>query len=172
VPEQSFEVCAQGDAARSPGTYALFMELRRGRRIRIGRLGTLKFPGGLYVYVGSAMGSGGLAARVARHRRSDKKLHWHIDYFLEYARILAVRADSSGRRLECLWVRRMLRSPGTRVVAPHLGASDCRCPARLLFLGAQTGISHPGLHSNRSARGSLQTNADIMLSSTRHLRVA
>jgi len=124
-------------------------------------LGKLKFPAGRYVYVGSALGSGGLAARLARHRRSEKKLHWHIDYFLRHARILAVRVDGSGLRLECAWVRRMLRSPGTRVAARRLGASDCRCPAHLLFLGEQTRISLPGQDCLYSAKGGSQLGADV-----------
>jgi Uri superfamily endonuclease len=81
------------------------MELRREQTIGIGRLGSHRFLSGLCVYVGGALGSGGLAPRLARHQHSKKKPHWHIDYFLEHARILAVRADSSGRRLDCAWVR-------------------------------------------------------------------
>ena len=35
---------------------------------------------GYYVYVGSAMGSGGVAARLKHHSKISKKLHWHLEY--------------------------------------------------------------------------------------------
>lgn len=45
---------------------------------------TLRIGAGTYVYVGSACGPGGLAARLSRHlcgRR--RRLHWHIDKLIE-----------------------------------------------------------------------------------------
>ncbi len=74
------------------GTYVLIMELDRNRIIKVGKLGTFKFPRGFYTYVGSAFGPGGLKARVGRHLRKDKKKKWHIDYFLRFARIVEVLA--------------------------------------------------------------------------------
>jgi len=35
---------------------------------------------GLYAYVGSAFGPGGLRARISRHWRREKRRHWHIDW--------------------------------------------------------------------------------------------
>jgi len=125
---------------KSRGTYVLLVELGQEAVITVGQLGTFCFPAGYYVYVGSALGSGGLAARLARHRRRDKKLRWHIDYFLAHARILDIRTDDSGKRLECAWVCAMLSTPGAQVVAPRFGASDCSCPSHLVyFWGYWTG---------------------------------
>ncbi|NPA99513.1 MAG: DUF123 domain-containing protein [Crenarchaeota archaeon] len=31
------------------------------------------------IYVGSAHGPGGLSARISRHLKTNKKVHWHID---------------------------------------------------------------------------------------------
>jgi len=121
---------------QSCGTYALLLELEQPAGITIGRLGTSFFPAGYYVYVGSALGSGGLAARLARHGRQNKKLHWHIDYFLVHARIVGIDTDDSGQRLECAWARTMLSRPGAQVVAPRFGASDCTCPSHLIYWGA------------------------------------
>lgn len=39
-----------------------------------------RLPRASYLYVGSAGGPGGLAARISRHLRRDKKPFWHIDY--------------------------------------------------------------------------------------------
>ena len=56
--------------------------LRFSKRLEIvvGRLGVIQAERGYYVYVGSALGSGGLAARVGRHCRREKRLRWHVDY--------------------------------------------------------------------------------------------
>jgi Uri superfamily endonuclease len=118
------------------GTYALFLHLEHDTPIVVGRLGTFHFPAGYYIYVGSALGGGGLSARLARHYRQQKKLHWHIDYLLAHARIVGVRTDASGERLECVWARKWLDTPGVQVIAPGFGASDCGCPAHLIYLGS------------------------------------
>ncbi len=122
-------------AVKSPGTYALVLFLPRTRMIQVGALGTIRFPRGVYIYVGSAMS--GLDARIARHRRrADKKLFWHIDYVLQHARVLDVWTCPGGRRWECAWAQAVLALPNARVVAPCLGASDCRCRAHLIHLAA------------------------------------
>jgi Uri superfamily endonuclease len=54
------------------GTYALLLKLDKQERITVGRLGTFGFPAGYYLYVGSALGPGGLRARLARHRRGSE----------------------------------------------------------------------------------------------------
>jgi len=117
------------------GTYALFLQLGQDTPITVGRLGTFSFRVGYYVYVGSALGSGGLSARLARHHRQQKRLHWHIDYLLARAHIVGILADTSGERLECAWARKWLDTPGARSIVPGFGASDCDCPAHLIYLG-------------------------------------
>jgi Uri superfamily endonuclease len=132
-------------ATAARGTYALLLKLERGAEIAVGRLGVESFPAGYYVYVGSALGPGGLAARLARHRRSQKKLFWHIDYFLTRARIVDTLQDASGQRLECCWVCRLMRIPGAQVVVRGFGASDCRCSSHLIFVGGEHGRYWGGL---------------------------
>ncbi|MCL4393792.1 MAG: GIY-YIG nuclease family protein [Chloroflexi bacterium] len=116
------------------GTYALVLFLARTTTIRVGALGSFRFPRGYYIYVGSAQN--GLTARIARHRRQRKTRFWHIDYFLAHTRILDVWTQAGARRLECKWARAALALPNAQVVAPHFGASDCRCPAHLIHLKA------------------------------------
>ncbi len=60
------------------GTYALFVRVVDPITVEIGRFRMILSPG-VYVYVGSAGGPGGLRARVARHFRRYKRVHWHID---------------------------------------------------------------------------------------------
>jgi Uri superfamily endonuclease len=66
----------------------LVLRLDTPQTIAIGRLGSIDFPVGWYLYVGSAHGPGGLHARLARHRRrlgGTKRAHWHVDYLREHA---------------------------------------------------------------------------------------
>ena len=46
------------------GAYALVLHLERKEEITVGRLGTFAFPAGYYLYAGSALGPGGLEARL------------------------------------------------------------------------------------------------------------
>lgn len=116
------------------GSYALIVNLEKDARLTIGRRGSFAFPAGLYLYAGSALN--GLESRVRRHLRrdGDKKRHWHIDYLTAIAPVCQVWWAADGRRRECEWAGRV-RESGGRIVAPGFGASDCRCPAHLLFLG-------------------------------------
>jgi Uri superfamily endonuclease len=119
---------------KTPGTYALVLYVTRAQTIRIGKLGAFKFPRGYYIYVGSALN--GLAARIARHLRPNKKRFWHIDYLLEHARVKQVWTHQGVERLECVWARAALALPRAQIIAPRFGASDCACPAHLIYFGA------------------------------------
>jgi len=119
-----------------PGTYALLLQLESGANVTVGRLGTMFFPAGYYVYVGSALGPGGLAARLQRHLRAKKRLFWHIDHLLTQACIVTWLVDDSGRRLECAWARALVSTLGVQVAVPRFGASDCRCATHLAYVGA------------------------------------
>lgn len=114
----------------TPGTYHLLLHLPEPARIRVGRLGVFTFPRGWYVYTGSAMN--GLEARIARHRRRRKKVHWHIGYLLRHAEIVEVVTVRTRRRIECQRNRKVLALPGAQVVVKGFGASDCRCVAHLV----------------------------------------
>lgn len=64
----------------SGATYVLICAARVPAHVRVGRLGVLALQAGGYVYVGSALGSGGLRARLGRHLRVDTPARWHFDY--------------------------------------------------------------------------------------------
>ena len=130
---------ASEKAGDDSGAYCLLIRLRAESEAQIGRLGRFRFPQGYYVYCGSAMR--GLAARIARHRRRAKNLHWHIDYLLALpsARLLGAAAYPSPRRRECALNRAVQRLPGATTPVPGFGASDCpsRCPAHLTHFARQ-----------------------------------
>jgi sugar fermentation stimulation protein A len=116
-----------------PGVYQLHLYLPKRARVKVGKLGVFLFPAGRYIYSGSALG--GLARRVGRHRRQAKRLHWHIDYLLRYARIERIETIPTRQRLECALNAQALDQPGARVIVNGFGASDCRCRAHLVYLG-------------------------------------
>ena len=80
------------------GTYVLVMKLDREKEISIGKKGPASFPGGYYCYVGSAMNK--MEKRVCRHLSRDKKKRWHIDWFLDHARIVDVKRIESQKKSE------------------------------------------------------------------------
>jgi Uri superfamily endonuclease len=116
------------------GTYLLLARLDEPVELSVGQLGTFAFPAGWYAYAGSALGPGGLPARLARHARLVKRLHWHIDYLLHKAILKASWQIASPDRLECAWASATSQLPGARIAVPRFGASDCRCRGHLVYL--------------------------------------
>jgi len=76
----------------------------------------------------------GLEARVARHMRPEKKLHWHIDHLLAGAKIEGAVLFPSDEREECTMARTLQKTPGIIGVA-RFGSTDCGCPSHLFYLG-------------------------------------
>ena len=132
-----------GDTASSePGSYVLITHLAQPTTITIGKLGTFEFAAGWYAYAGSALGPGGLAARLGRHQRRTKTLHWHIDYLLAHADLVEVWSTEDKKRKECIWASALRAIPGGRVSIPNFGASDCRCLAHLVYFQQQPDFAH------------------------------
>lgn len=113
------------------GTYALIFDNAFPLALDVGSSGYIILPAGVLIYVGSALGPGGLAARVGRHLRPLKAIHWHVDRLTSVLPVSAVWVDVSGKRLECQWAEALRRSPGVAIPVAGFGASDCRCPAHL-----------------------------------------
>lgn len=124
-----------------PGTYALVIRVHEPTTIRGVRPGTVRLPVGHYMYLGSARGPGGLQARIRRHLRqpSQKRLHWHIDRLTAQNEIVEVWWATGTDRQECTWAA-WIAAVGDLAV-PGFGASDCRCPGHLYWLGCEKGLS-------------------------------
>ncbi|OGO05169.1 MAG: hypothetical protein A2Y91_04470 [Chloroflexi bacterium RBG_13_54_8] len=110
------------------GVYALLIDLPEPREISVGRLGLVVFPRGVYAYIGSALK--GIEARVDRHLRKNKKLHWHIDYLLQQAPVQRVVLCETEERLECVLAQYLSQEFPS---IPGFGSSDCRCDSHLFF---------------------------------------
>ncbi|HJJ88685.1 MAG TPA: GIY-YIG nuclease family protein [Methanocorpusculum sp.] len=115
------------------GIYCLLLECLISQRIKIGSLGERDFFPGWYLYVGSALGNGGLS-RVGRHIRFYHKQYrspkWHIDYFMEapsvrLRKVVCARTESD---LECA-LAEIIGGVGV----PAFGCSDCDCATHLFY---------------------------------------
>lgn len=126
--EQS-DICEKLPAVA--GTYLLILVLPQALTLTIGKLGSSTFPSGVYIYVGSAFGPGGLAERLKRHLQRQKRTHWHIDYVRAVATLVDIWYVPSAVRYECQWATLLSRQKAWNVVMAGFGASDCRCQTHL-----------------------------------------
>ncbi len=115
---------------------------------------------GKYAYAGSALGPGGIEARVGRHLRRFAQIgadnangeppvrHWHIDHIAPSMSLVTVVAAESEDRLECR-LTRALKKVGAKAV-DGFGATDCLegCGGHLLHLGEMSGTDAIAVVSN------------------------
>lgn len=125
------------------GSYLLGVDCEQATKIEVGALGTLSFEAGVYAYVGSAFGPGGLS-RVDRHRRiavGDHDVrHWHIDYLLGADATTLVTVETFvDLDVECA-LSTALSETGSRCV-DSFGASDCDCVSHLWGPTSQSTLS-------------------------------
>ena len=121
----------------SKGTYLLFLSNTKSQNLDIGKKGDFLFPSGLFVYVGSAFGSGGLRGRISHHLRINRKCHWHIDYLLQKMPVGQVLYTENPRRLEHEWAMLLERIPELSIPMKRFGASDCQCASHLFHIPYQ-----------------------------------
>jgi len=121
------------------GAYALLIRLRDPAPLP-GRFGGALQPG-LYCYLGSAYGPGGIRARCRRHLTRDKATRWHVDWLT--AEATAIEAVARPGLAECALVGAVLEIPGVTAPVAGFGSSDCRtCPAHLLAVPPELDMAH------------------------------
>ncbi len=113
--------------AQDRGSYLIVLQLKKEKRISVGKLGTILFKNGFYVYVGSAMAN--LSKRIERHKRLRKTFHWHIDFLRDSADFICALAIRSSERLECEIASSVSRIAQWSVGG--FGSSDCACGTHL-----------------------------------------
>jgi len=116
-----------------PGTYALILFSSTSSNFEIGKLGTMQVCRGNYVYVGSAFGPGGLAARIAHHTRIAPHPHWHIDYLKQFIQLQSVWFTYDRIAREHQWAALLAAMRGAAIPVPKFGASDCKCTSHLVY---------------------------------------
>ena len=125
--------------AQDRGSYVLILRLHKAIELPVGRLGSVSFREGFYLYVGSAMAN--LTRRMERHMRLRKRHHWHIDALRAVCEVRSVLAIRASARLECDIAGAVSSMADWSM--PGFGASDCRCPSHLF------GMAEDPLDSSR-----------------------
>ena len=118
---------------KTAGAYVLVIELNADLTLQNKRFAGITLAKGTYLYCGSANGPGGIAARVRRHCKQDKKPHWHVDELTSngLGRVVAALVMPSG--CECDLRLAFAALPGFNIPIAGFGSSDCLgCPAHLL----------------------------------------
>lgn len=119
---------------QAPGTYLLQFICNQPAMIEVGKAGQLQLLPGIYLYVGSAFGPGGLAARLRHHlRERPVRQHWHLDYLRPYLQPTRLWYTLGPDCWEHDWAQAVPRARGTTVPLQGLGASDCHCRSHLFF---------------------------------------
>ena len=121
-----------------PGTYILVLRSHGGNAIEAGKLGRLEVAPGYYLYIGSAFGPGGVAARLKHHRMPAARPHWHIDYLRRVCEPVEARC-AYNEKFEHDWARQFANSDA--VISPFagFGSSDCDCYSHLFFSARKPG---------------------------------
>jgi sugar fermentation stimulation protein A len=123
------------------GSYAILFHLKKPQKIQISKLGFVSFPEGYYVYSGNARKN--LKKRIERHlRKTDKKLKWHIDFFINNRYVTNVDYWIFRNIDECA-INSFFKENGGEIIIDKMGASDCKnhCNSHFLFLGIKYRIS-------------------------------
>ncbi|MEM8743893.1 MAG: DUF123 domain-containing protein [Pseudomonadota bacterium] len=121
------------DIPATAGAYTLILSVARNVALTRPQGCQPSLSAGWYVYAGSARGPGGIRARLARHLRRDKRVHWHIDQLTTHYDV-AAWAVPLPDTTECDLVTSLVRTGQFEAPHPGFGSSDCRtCGAHLLM---------------------------------------
>ena len=125
------------------GIYVLEIKVKKSFEEKIGALGKIRFFSGKYFYVGSALK--GIEKRVERHLKKEKKIHWHIDYFLanQNSKIENVYCKETKNKKEECETAKKLAKKGKEV--KKFGCSDCKCKSHLLEINEKIDFKKIGL---------------------------
>ena len=108
------------------GSYVLVVEIKRDKRIRIGKLGEFLFKKGFYFYVGSAQG--GIKRRIDRYFKK-RKIKWHIDYLIREGNVNGVLLFKGRKEEEISNIMRKFMKQCIK----GFGSSDKRCFSHLFI---------------------------------------
>ena len=113
------------------GAYALGLLLQEPIDLEINWTCSGRLLPGWHIYLGSARGSGGIAARLKRHFRKNKKFHWHVDTLTAQATAMTALAVPGGN--ECNLADQLIASKRFKVALKGFGNTDCKhCSSHML----------------------------------------
>lgn len=126
---------------RLAGSYVLLFHCSKTQKTEVGSLGLLTLTPGYYMYIGSAFGPGGVAARIKHHRQIALRPHWHLDYLRPHLQLLEIWYTYDRQIREHQWAAQLATLRGAQQPFPGFGASDCHCPTHLLQFGFKPSFS-------------------------------
>ena len=132
------------------GVYCLIIRLFQECNITIGCLGTFNFPMGFYIYTGSAQNN--LKSRIERHLQREKKVHWHIDYLLNYGHVIGIYTYPGEKNMECVLNDKIGSIKNATIPVKGFGSSDCSCIAHLHFFQNNPGYMISGFNGKLASQ--------------------
>ena len=147
-----------------PGTYALVLNSTSEKSVVVGRLGTICLKPGFYVYIGSAFGPGGLAARIGHHQKNSGRPHWHIDYLGHVLSPYEIWYSFDPIPREHQWAEVHASARNASIPLPGFGSSDCRCSSHLFFYQ----IPPSGSYFRRRIRTAFQDHGRFMIAKAKN----
>ena len=126
------------------GTYCLLIESCKEVIISSGKFKGISFPAGYYYYTGSAQKN--LIARIQRHIRKNKPLHWHIDFLTSLndftVKEVYIFRDKK-KSFECVLSQDLFKIFNLKIIAPGFGSSDCNeCQTHLYYSPKKLSYNH------------------------------
>ena len=141
------------------GTYMVVLKSSQREKIQIGKLGSFETCKGYYLYVGSAMGSGGVKSRLKHHSKVSKKPHWHLDYLRAETEFYEAYALCSPERRECEWAGLMAKSEAASEPLKGFGSSDCQCRTHLFYFSSSVKMAR----AIQGVKGIQRVDMDLLL---------
>ena len=129
------------EISQDAGTYIVILSSDENRPVLIGACGPLQLQPGYYLYAGSALGPGGLRARVGRHLGGTGQPRWHIDFLRQVTLPHEAWLYTGHDRQEHNWANALGNMPDVEATIPGLGASDCSCATHLFYTHSRPSIT-------------------------------
>lgn len=132
---------------RCRGCYLLGMHIYEALDVHLGRRGSHRLPSGFYIYVGSAMGRGGLKARLGRHLATKKRIHWHVDHITSRLPVTEIAWLVQEISTEHQFAAHLCTLSWIQTPIPGFGSSDCHCSAHLFRMSRCHGTPRSRLNA-------------------------
>ncbi len=117
------------------GIYLLELNSDDINSLPIKKFNNILLQKGYYYYVGSAQKN--LDHRIKRHIRSEKKIHWHIDYLTSNKNFKIKRIfifPDAPKDFECELRKNIETEFSLQIPLTGFGNGDCNlCPSHLLY---------------------------------------
>jgi len=167
MPAAAATATSRTNMTAEGGAYALILFCSQEGPVQIGKLGILQPRRGFYVYVGSAVGPGGVRARVAHHQKLSPRPHWHIDYLRPHTCLDRIWYSHDRLCREHQWARVISGLRGASIPIAGFGSSDCRCKTHLFFFTRRPSFNEFRQRARGSVRAGKATPVHVFHNPTR-----